>query len=165
MCYKIFFKKCTSIIKCTRFVQLFITLLSPSRSYVCHYSLRSLTLRLRLTPRNKNAVNLIYADVGNLGIVGIILLIRYWHQYSISDCSHGLLLRSVRIYRKYSHLKHEGLTPISLARDFFILSILYGVAGECLSGMRSRKDMQTVSLMCIGDTAVQCTQAYYEDSL
>ena len=152
-------------IKCTRLAHFFITLLFPSRSYVCHYSLRSLTLRLRLTPRNKNAVNLIYADVGNLGIVGIILLIRYWHQYSISDCSHGLLLRSVRIYRKYSHLKHEGLTPISLARDFFILSILYGVAGECLSGMRSRKDMQTVSLMCIGDTAVQCTQAYYEDSL
>ena len=90
-----------------------------SFSYVCHYSLRSLTLRLRLTPRNKNAVNLIYADVGNLGIVGIILLIRYWHQYSISDCSHGLLLRQIRIYRKYSHLKHEGLTPISLSRDFF----------------------------------------------
>ncbi len=38
-----------------------------------------------LTPRNKNAVNIMYVDVGNLGTIGIILLIRYWHQYSITD--------------------------------------------------------------------------------
>ena len=145
--------------------KLFYNTLSPSGE-LCISSFTSFTDFLPpANPKKWNAVNLMYVNVRNLGIVGIILLIRYWHQYSISDCSHGLLLRSVRIYRKYSHLKHEGLTPISLARDFFILSILYGVAGECLSGMRSRKDMQTVSLMCIGDTAVQCTQAYYEDSL
>ena len=144
---------------------LFYNILSPSGE-LCISSFTSFTDFLPpANPKKWNAVNLMYVNVRNLGTVGIILLIRYWHQYSISDCSHGLLLRSVRIYRKYSHLKHEGLTPISLARDFFILSILYGVAGECLSGMRSRKDMQTVSLMCIGDTAVQCTQAYYEDSL
>ena len=63
--------------------KLFYNTLSPHRSYVCHYSLRSLTLRLRLTPRNKNAVNLM--DVEYPEAVGIIFLIRYWHQYSISD--------------------------------------------------------------------------------
>ena len=40
MCYKIYYKKCTSIIKSTRFAHFFITLLSPSRSYVIitHYA-------------------------------------------------------------------------------------------------------------------------------
>ena len=36
-------------------------------------------------PKKCNAVNLMYVNVRNLGTVGIILLIRYWHQYSISD--------------------------------------------------------------------------------
>ena len=36
-------KKCTSIIKCTRFAHFFITFCLPPGSYVYHHSLRSLT--------------------------------------------------------------------------------------------------------------------------
>ena len=59
-----------------------------------------------------------YVDVGNLGTIGIILLIRYWHQYSISAWSHGPLLKFVHICRNMVTETWWTYTD-QLARDFF----------------------------------------------